>query len=166
MIAEIGGALSGLKGAMDIAKGLNAVADTVALNDAKIGLQSAILEAQSSLLAAQEAQTANLRRIEQLEQEIVRLKDWSSEKERFELKDTGQGALAYRAKKGMEQGEPSHWLCPNCYEQGRKSIMQPEHLAIGRTETLVCHPCGLDILVSGHRHKEQPTRGGAFGRGR
>ncbi len=74
--AEVATGLSSLKAAFDIAKGLNALSDAVALNDAKIGLQGAILEAQSGLLAAQEAQTANLRRVGELEDEIVRLKDW------------------------------------------------------------------------------------------
>lgn len=124
MIAEITGALGGLKAAMDITKGLNAAAGAVALNDAKIGLQSAILDAQSSLLAAQETQTANLRRIEQLEQEIVGLKDWSAEKERYHLVDVWRGAMAYMPKPGMENGEPAHWLCATCFNHGRKSFMQ------------------------------------------
>jgi hypothetical protein len=122
-IVEISGALGGLKAAMDIAKGLNAAADAVAINDAKIALQTAILEAQSGLLAAQEAQTSNLRRIEQLEQEVVSLKDWSRERERYHLVDADRGALAYMPKPGMENGEPAHWLCANCFNQGRKSFL-------------------------------------------
>lgn len=151
MITEISAGYASLKAALDIAKGLNAVADTVALNDAKIGLQGAIIEAQSSLLAAQEAQTANLKRIEQLEHEIVQLKSWDADKQRYELKDTGQGTLAYSLKAGMENGEPQHWLCPICYQKGEKSILKHERLATGRVHTLNCHPCGLDILVAGQR---------------
>lgn len=122
-ITEIGGAIGGLKAALDIAKGLNATADAVAINDAKIALQTAIIEAQTSLLAAQEAQTANLRRIEQLEQEIVRLKDWSGERERYHLIDADRGAFVYMPKPNMENGEPAHWLCANCFNQGRKSFL-------------------------------------------
>jgi hypothetical protein len=121
---EISAALTGLKGAMDIAKGLNAVADAVALNEAKIGLQSAIIDAQASLLAAQEAQSANLRRIAELEQEMVRLKDWSAERECYELTPVRGGGFAYMLKAGMQAGQPAHWLCTNCFEQGHKSIMQ------------------------------------------
>lgn len=152
MIAEINIGYASLKAALDIAKGLNAVADAVALNDAKIGLQGAIIEAQSSLLSAQEAQTVNLKRIDQLEQEIVQLKDWQTEKQRYELKDTGQGTLAYTLRTGMEDGEPQHWLCPSCFQQGRKSMLQREQLSVGRVETLYCHLCGADILVAGHRY--------------
>ena len=123
-ITEIGAAIGGLKGAMDIAKGINAGASAVALNDAKITLQSAILDAQSSLLAAQEAEAAHLGRISNLEQEIVRLKDWSGERERYYLVDVYRGAMAYMPKPGMENGQPAHWLCANCFEQGRKSFLQ------------------------------------------
>jgi Zn finger protein HypA/HybF involved in hydrogenase expression len=151
MIAEISAGYASLKGALDIAKGLNAVADAVALNDAKIGLQGAIIEAQSSLLAAQEAQAANLKRIAELEHEIVELKSWEADKQRYELKDTGKGTLAYALKAGMENGEPAHWLCPVCFQQGAKSILKHEHAATGRVHTLNCHPCGLDLLVAGLR---------------
>lgn len=123
-IAEIGGALSGLKAAMEIAKGLSATANAVAINEAKIGLQSAILEAQAGLLAAQETETANLRRIDQLEQDIVRLKDWSAERQNYNLVNIDRGAFAYMPKPGMENSQPAHWLCANCFEQGHKSLLQ------------------------------------------
>lgn len=123
-LTEVAAGLSGLKTAMDVVKGLNATAGSVAINDAKIELQSAIIEAQSGLLAAQEAQAANLRRIDQLEQEIVQLKDWSAERERYEPVDIYRGSIAYMPKEGVEEGQPPHWLCANCFEQRRKSFLQ------------------------------------------
>lgn len=123
-ITEIGAAISGLKTAFEIAKGLNAVAGSVSLNDAKIALQNAILDAQASLLAAQETHAADLLRVDRLEQEILRLKDWSSERERYELVNIRGGSFAYMLKQHAAGDEPAHWLCANCFNDGRKSILQ------------------------------------------
>ena len=164
MIAEINAGLSGLKAAKDMIQALHGIQSAVAINDVKFALQGHLLEAQQGLFAAQEAQSAAAKRITELEQQIVQLKDWEGEKQRYELKDTGQGSLAYALKEVVEGGEPEHWLCPACYQQGKKSIMKHETIPEGRARTLVCHPCGLDIVTRGVR--AEPKRAGAFGRGR
>lgn len=124
MLGEIAAGLSSLNAAKDIAKGLDSLKTGVAVNQAKIDLQTLILEAQSALFAAQEAQSADASRISQLEQKIVQLEDWSAEAQRYQLKDVGRGAIVYMPKAGMENGEPAHWLCANCFNQRRKSFMQ------------------------------------------
>lgn len=160
---EIVGAYQGLKTAFDLVQGLNATAKEVAINQVKFELGRHILDAQQTLTAANAAQADSAERIRQLEQQIVALKDWSAEQHRYELKDTGQGTLAYALKPSMGNGEPEHWLCPNCYQQGKKSILKHETIPAGRARTLVCHPCGMDIVTSGVR-RDVP-RAGAFGRG-
>lgn len=128
------------------------------MNDAKLSLQGHILDAQQSLFTAQELQAAATKRIDELEQQIEKLRDWSADQQRYELADTGQGSLAYRLKEDMANGEPPHWICPNCYQNGKKAIMKEEALPIGRAETLACHPCGLDIVTCGVRHNQKPPR--------
>lgn len=157
-ITEISAGLSSLKAAKDIIQGFNAASTQAAINEVKLDLQSHLLEAQQALFAAQEAHSASSQRIASLEQEIVRLKNWEAEKQCYELADTGRGTLAYRHKAGMENGEPPHWLCPNCYQQGQKSIMKHEFIAVGKVKTLVCHPCGMDILVEGLRNDRSLSR--------
>lgn len=123
MLAEISAGLSSLKAAKDIVQGLNAANTQAAINGVKIDLQGLILEAQQGLFAAQQAQSADAMRIAQLEQQIVQLKDWSAERERYHLVDVDRGAFAYMPKPGMENGEPAHWLCANCFNQARKSFL-------------------------------------------
>lgn len=147
MIAEIGAGLGSLKAALDIAKGLNAVADTVALNDAKIALQGAIIEAQSALLAAQEAQTANLKRIDELNARIMQLDAWEREKERYQLQEFRTGALAYVLKADDPAGEPSHRLCPRCYQEGHKSILQTT-VRHGGGERVECPRCDVKLKLA------------------
>lgn len=161
MIAEIQAGIGGAKAALDILKGVQSLQTETAKNQAVIEVQRHVIEAQHGL-------SVSLKRIDDLEAEIVRLKDWSAEKQRYELKDTGQGSLAYHLKEGVEPPELQHWICPNCYQNGKKSILKHETLDIGRAETIVCHPCGLDIVTRGIRHNQnpRPARAGTFGRGR
>jgi Zn finger protein HypA/HybF involved in hydrogenase expression len=124
MIAEIGAGFSSLKAALDLAKGLNAANTQTAINEIKIELQEHILGGQQALGAAREVSTADAERIRQLEQQIVQFKDWEGEKRRYELKAVAGGAFAYVLKAGMENSEPTHWACTNCFENRRKSILQ------------------------------------------
>lgn len=131
MIAEISAGLGSLKAAKDILQAMNGMQTAAAVNDIKLTLQGHMLEAQQGLFSAQEAQTAATRRIRELEEEIVRLKDWSAEKQRYQLHDVGRGALTYVPQPGMENGEPPHWLCATCFNHGRKSLMQNKGNGVG-----------------------------------
>lgn len=147
------------KAALDIAKGIHALGSEVERNQAVIEIQRHVMDSNASLMDAQQAYSASLKRIEELEKQILQFRTWDTECQRYELADTGQGSLAYRVKEGMEQGDPSHWICPNCYQQGKKSILKEESLPIGRSETLVCHPCGFDIVTRGVRLNQTPLSG-------
>lgn len=124
MLGDISAGLSSLKTALDIIKGLNAANTLAAINEVKISLQERVMEARDALSAAQDAQAASLQRIRELEQEIVELKDWEREKQRYQLQAIDTGAFAYMLKPGMENGESSHWLCPNCFGKRHKSLLQ------------------------------------------
>jgi hypothetical protein len=160
MLAEISAGLSSLNAAKDIIKGLDSLRTEAAINEVKINLQGLILNAQQGLFTAQEEQSAAARRIRELEEHIVQLENWEAEKERYELADTGQGAVAYRPKPGMDGGEPGHWLCAPCYQRGKKSFLQPETRAPGRHEYLCCNTCGLEIITRGFREPATGKLGG------
>lgn len=124
MIAEIAAGLSSLNAAKQIVQGLNAANTAINVNDVKIELQGLILEAQQALFAAQQAEASTAQKIGALEQEIVRLKDWSAEKASYQMTAICRGAFAYTRKPGMEAGEPPHWLCTTCFENGKKAVLQ------------------------------------------
>jgi hypothetical protein len=159
MLVEITAGLQSLKMAKDIVQGLNAAKTEAAINSVKIDLQGLILEAQQGLFAAQEAQTAATLRIADLEQEIVGLKDWSAEKQRYHLVDAGRGAVAYMPKPGMEQGEPAHWLCANCFNQGRKSFLQFKGQGLTKNameSTYGCDACKGSLNVASRTKPTYP----------
>lgn len=154
MLAEISAGLSSLKAAKDVLQALHGIQTATAINDVKFTLQGHMLDAQSGLFAAQEAQTVAASRIRDLEQQIVQLKDWAAEKQRYELHDIGRGAMAYAPKLGMENGEPPHWLCVRCFQHNRKSFMQFKGQAKtktggnGDTSEYACDDCKSSLTVS------------------
>src|SRR5579864_1037972 len=64
------------------------------------------------------------KRIDDLEKEVAGFENWETEKQRYQLTDFGGNSFAYSLKPQAANGEPSHRICPNCYERGQKAILQ------------------------------------------
>lgn len=140
------GALSSFKTLTDIAQSFLQVRDTALIQGKVVELQAAIIAAQNETMAIQAAHAPLLARIDELEKEIVRLKDWETEKQRYELKRLDGGGLAYTLKGEVKSSEAAHWLCANCYQNGRPSILQPVprgmvHARAGVAAKLECPAC-------------------------
>lgn len=145
MASEFVASLGLFKTAFDIAKGLKDINDATVRN-------GAIIELQEMILAAREQQATALERISQLEKQVADFEHWESEKQWYELADVGRGAMAYRLKPTMADGQPSHCICANCYERGEKSHLQPETRQPGGSQYLVCHACGSELVINGARY--------------
>ena len=136
----IAGAMTSLKTASDIAKGLLGLRDGALIQGQVIELQAAILSAQTGALAAQSDQFTLVEQIRALEAEMARMKAWDAEKERYRLTEFGPSIFAYMLKSEMQNTEPLHAICANCYEHSKKSILQYTGHRYGRA-TFVCHEC-------------------------
>jgi len=148
MVGEIATGISALKTAFDIAKNISDMAKGKAVNDAVISLQEHIILAQKSALDAQSHEAAQLARIGELEKEIAQLKEWDAQLKQYELKEVHVGALAYVPKPNTDEAKTPHWLCVDCADHGRKSILQD----VGRTKNnresrYQCPSCKSAILV-------------------
>lgn len=143
MVAGIPEGIGALKAAYDIAKTLKDINDRVALNTAVIDLQSQILTAQDAALGARDKETTLLERISELEKEVARFDAWEREKERYQLHKLPPGILIYRLKPGMENGEPFHEICADCFQKGEKSLLHCLGQGNGLTHWK-CYGCGFD----------------------
>ncbi len=123
-MGSIQAAIGSLKTAGDIAKGFMQLKTTAEIQSKVIELQSEILAAQSGALAAQSDQSSLLEEIRQLKARMAEIEGWENEAKRYKLTDYGAGTFAYQLKTGMENGEPPHSLCPNCFQNRKKSILQ------------------------------------------
>ncbi len=104
MVAEVFAGIGAFKAMFDMARALEDINDAATRNAAVIELQGQILSAQM---------------------EQAKLEKWDAEKQKYELKQiSGLGAFAYMLKLEARGTEPLHWLCTQCYENRKKSVVQ------------------------------------------
>lgn len=126
----ISGTVTSLKFAGDIAKGFLDLKTFNEVGGKVAELQSAILSAQISAIEANAAQFAMIEEIRALKEEMTRIKAWDTQKQHYKLTPLWANAsVAYALKESMASGEPPHLICTKCYEDGRKSILNPLTLA-------------------------------------
>ena len=86
---------------------------------------------------------------------IAGFETWDAEKQRYELKPIGtQGVFAYSLKPEHENGEPPHWICPDCYQDRKKSILQTVIKTPGMARVAICQRCKFSTYTSGIWQKE------------
>lgn len=126
-IATIQSAVMGMKAAGDIAKSLFQLSSSAEIKAQVIDLQNAILSAQQSAFAAQSQQSAMIQQIDDLKKEIADIKAWEKEKQRYKLMNTpwGAGGVVYGLKESCKETEAAHYICTKCYDDGRRTILQP-----------------------------------------
>ena len=152
-LTDLGSALGALQKASNIIKNW-ASFSTDKERAAKISeLNGQILSAQTSAIQANAAQAALIEQVSTLKTEISSFETWDRERARYQLSNVGDGSIAYLIKPDAAGLEPPHWICPSCYENRKKSILQPS----GRAEQSgfemhkilwMCHACRGSIRVS------------------
>ncbi len=148
----IQGTIAGLKLAGDIAKGLLELKTLSEVRGKVSELQNALLSAQTSAIEANAAQFSMVEEIRALKEEMARMKAWNSEKQRYQLYAPWNGAVVYALKKTMSNSEPPHWICTNCYEDGKKSILT-QQMTTGFVVEFLCPSCGCRLrALERHRH--------------
>jgi cell division protein FtsB len=143
-IATIQAGLQGFQTAKDIIKALVDLKEFAAHKGQFIDLTNAVIAAQGATLQFQAENASLIAEKNNLEKEIMRLKTWAAEKQRYELQEVATGVFAYVVKETMRNSEPSHWLCSHCYQENIKSILQSTSEGIH-----TCFRCRNEIFVSG-----------------
>ena len=109
-------------------------------------LQAVLAEAQTSQLSLLEQNSSLVKGRDALEKEIAALKDWEIESKRYNLHAIERGIVVYALKQQEAKGEPAHWLCPDCFNKGKKGILN----RIGKTNTMDYHykcSCGYELII-------------------
>ncbi|MGR9099980.1 MAG: hypothetical protein ACU826_05370 [Gammaproteobacteria bacterium] len=133
IIGYITTASKGIKAIADVATDASVQQKTVELNNVIIPLQSAIMEMQ--------AEHQNLIDVKNsLEQELLNYKNWDSEKSNYELKEVSFGVRVYVEKTGEDSVYNRMWLCPKCFHENKKGILQLQRAHPSPRE-YICHSC-------------------------
>lgn len=124
MFADVTTALTGMKTLAEFVALAAKSKTDLAVAQKAAELTTVILDLQ---LAVSSVQTQNydlLRRNNELEQTIANIENWKATAEQYKFIKIGTGTFLYTNKKDNDRNEPAHWLCPHCYENRKKSILQ------------------------------------------
>jgi len=153
-IAAVAGIMASLNAALQISKSMLTVRDMVLLQESLIELNGEIIRAQEHAISANQTQATLVNEKRDLEKQISDMKIWETEKEKHALKELPRGIFVFCVKESANSSDPIHFLCPNCYEDSRKSILQPEIRTPGMSQVLVCHRCNFEVYTAGLKHPD------------
>ena len=157
MITEAGAAISGIKAAFDIAKGISALKSETEINQAIIGIQRVLLEAQQAALQDKQHIADLSDRLRETERSRQASEKWTDEKERYKLTKSELGAFTYDLRTELANGEAPHRLCVTCFQEGRKSILHSKSKHSGG-EVVICHTCKSDLMLAKFNHSAGQSR--------
>lgn len=149
IVTAIAGLGALAKAAVDIA----ASNDSAQRNALLIEFQKALIQTQGITASEQIKNASLVSRNHELEQEIVRLKDWSAEREKYELKEVAPGFFARIERGYMGKLQSAQKFCATCFEQSIKSPLQQEAVPEGRRLSLNCFRCKSKIVF--HHYADQ-----------
>lgn len=152
-VAEITAGITSVRAAMDIAKAMLQLRDLKLVAAKADELRLALSDVLGKLIDAQQAQMAQLEEIQALKAEAAKFGNWEAEKERYELKQIGDGAVARMLKPSARGEEPPHWLCPTCFENRKKSYFQFSTRMHGsRGSVFRCKSCDGHLVTEQEPH--------------
>jgi len=106
-----------------LATDLIATSDTAKRNTQLIEFQNALIGLQSLIASVQQENATLIRQKSDAEEELKRMKDWDAEKKRYKMATPYSGVTVYAVQKSMSNGEPPHYLCANCFQNRKLSIL-------------------------------------------
>lgn len=145
---EVSSLLTSAKIAYDLAKGIASFKTTVERDKAVSKLLEMLRTVQTDALLMNEKYSLLTAEKDKLEKENLRLKDWTTEKERYCRKQIASGIFAYVEKSTVGSTEGAHKYCCNCFDKTIQSTLQQSREP-QRMIGLVC-PNGCPKLVFTH----------------
>lgn len=115
----VGEVFAGYQGFKSIFDGLKALSD---MRDEHKRI-AAVIEIQRQFLELQSDYSALLQRNRELEDALAKKGGWEAETTRYMLTQVGKSAV-YMLKPEAREGAVPHWLCANCFENGKKAHLQ------------------------------------------
>jgi len=152
-ISAIAAALTSFNTLKNIAQTMVGLHDVKTLQAKVIEFNNAIIDAQTKIFLVNEERAALIETIRNLEKELTDLKAWETEKQRYQLTDVGDGTFAHALKQSMSASEPPHYICANCYEHAKKSILNHMQMP-GGAHSLACSACDAKLII---RHGYRPA---------
>jgi hypothetical protein len=126
-VAEITAAISSVKTATTIVKGLINLSKDVAVKQKAAELLGVILSLQNGLSSLRSDYDQLLESKRGVEKQLKEFYNWSETESRYKLEEVHTSIFVYSPKESKKRKQPIHWLCTNCWEDRKKSILQCDY---------------------------------------
>lgn len=93
-------------------------------NMALIDVQQKLLEHQTAELRLVEEHKRVVKERDAIKKELLDLKQFKASAGRYKLKLLAPGFTPYVLKESAANGDPPHWLCPECLHRGKIGFIQ------------------------------------------
>ena len=116
-----------------------------------------LMAANSVGLVSQEKQSALSSKINELEQEIMRLKNWEAERSNYERLEISRGVFSYVERDYVGNFESAHKLCCTCFDNTIQSTLQSMHVndkCMGDCFEIVCQKDCKPIRFYNYQSKQ------------
>jgi hypothetical protein len=144
MSADIAAAISAVTLGKELVKLVIKRKIDTAIHEKALELNAAVASLQSEYLDLLSRYQNSLREADHLKQQLINMENWQVEKAKYSLSEIAPSVFVYAIKDNQRAGEPPHWLCPQCYEQKQKSILQRCAKTIEGT-TYQCLNCKAEV---------------------
>ena len=124
VIAEASAIVTSIKATIEIVKGLKSSNDSHTITQVQTDILEKLFAIQMDALALQEKHSALIDDKEELIKKNEQFEQWRNTESEYELKELKTGIFVYSYKNSQQSVVPMHWLCPQCWNDRKKSILQ------------------------------------------
>ena len=117
-------AISSITTAKNIATTILELRDFDKIATATMELKGCLIQTYDFIISEKDRSLTLQTRISELEKECNRLKDWSTEKEKYSRMEIATGVFAYIENNFVGNTENAHKYCCNCFDKTIKSTLQ------------------------------------------
>jgi hypothetical protein len=122
-MTEFAAALSSLKVAFDLLKGINSLNVDVIVKQKTAELFNSLITVQSAMASLQIDYQELLQTKDKLTQQLVQLEEWDKKKDHYSLFGDATAIVMIPNSKHPTP-EPRRYLCTNCFKDKKESILQ------------------------------------------
>jgi hypothetical protein len=121
---ELTSLVTSARAAYEIAKGLKASMDQAKLANEVSDLLERLLAVQADALALQSEHQSLIAEKSEIAKKLMQLDNWSNTEKQYTLHEPGPGIFVYASQVDNPSPKKQPWLCPRCFEDHIRSILQ------------------------------------------
>lgn len=153
IISLIGGA----KTSLDLLLTAKEIKDNYKYNQALLDIQAQLMALAATHLELQNRYASALTERDDAKEKYRELVQQTDRLANYRLKDFGSSTFAYVEETPKKGSDDPHYLCPNCYLEGKPSILQFQYENQVSQKVFKCHRCNSEFPLGSKQIDYEPN---------